>query len=128
MSSSEISMSMKPQDGVKSAFNLVTRVPAKTASANRMYNFTSLPKKKSQESLIDEALEIVNSPESTSKESITARRESATSIRRSRSSLSLRRTSELLSDNSDRLSELMRTPYSNAEDFDDSDYDSDLED
>jgi len=127
-------LKLKRADFTTGRLTLPTRVPAKTAAAiNPLHKLLSHSRtKKSPESQIDEALGIISSPDSTSSKtstnggggSVNRRR---CSFHKSGSSLSVQRAGELLSDNSDRLTELMRTCSNNMEDSD-SDDESDLED
>lgn len=125
---SSSTLKMKRANVTKERFILPTRVPAMTAAAaNPLHKLLSHSRtKKSSESNIDEALGIISSPDSTSsKKSTNGGR--GCSFHKSGSSLSVRRAGELLSDNSDRLTELMRTSSNHMEDYD-SDDESDLED
>eukprot|EP00526_Cylindrotheca_closterium_P020463 CAMPEP_0113633852 /NCGR_PEP_ID=MMETSP0017_2-20120614/17622_1 /TAXON_ID=2856 /ORGANISM="Cylindrotheca closterium" /LENGTH=139 /DNA_ID=CAMNT_0000544517 /DNA_START=59 /DNA_END=478 /DNA_ORIENTATION=- /assembly_acc=CAM_ASM_000147 len=122
------SMNLKRTDGMKNKFLLSRRAPGITAAANPMRNILSRPNKEFQDSLIDEALDIINSPESAPKPTVTGRRVSGRrgSLQKRGSVISQRRASELLNDNSDRLSELLAA-CTDMDDFS-SDDESDLED
>ncbi|KAL3937822.1 MAG: hypothetical protein SGBAC_007150 [Bacillariaceae sp.] len=120
---------MKKADVTKASFLLSTPAPSETTGANPMSNTPSHPTRRSQESLIDEALEIMDSLEPTSKPCDTGPRGPATarkcSFHKSGSSLSEERVCELLTDSSFRLSELLRS-CSNMDDSESDDED-DLE-
>lgn len=127
-------LNMSSADETKNAFSLSTRGAAASAINPRMLKLLSHSRttnKMSQESLIDQALEIVSSPDSTFNTSISGGQRGYVTRRRysfrSKSGCPIRQR-ELLTDNTDRLQELiMRAFYNTTADVD-SDYDSDLED
>lgn len=93
------SMTMKRTDVTKSTCFFSTQAPAKTPTPNPMRKGIRNSTGTSHKPLIDEALGTMHEE----------------------------RTGELLLDNSFRLSQLMRTSCRSAEDWDDSDDESDLE-
>ena len=118
---------MKRADDMKRKLFLSNLPTPKTpAGANPMRNFASHSNKnESRCSLIDEALGIVNSRQSTpNPTSVNGRRGP---MRTKGSPLCERRVRELLTDNSDHLSELLRNYQVGLVDFS-SDNESDLED
>lgn len=95
------------------------QLQGRNKSRNPMQGFMSKTATSLKTSLIDGALKIVNSPQSSSKPRVSMRR---------RGSLCTQRQSiELLQDSGDRLSQMMMRNDTSAAFDDDCDYDSDLE-